>query len=79
MRIAKVVALVVGLAFVGSMLSACKGGGCNSCNSCNTCESKCNTCEPKCNTCEKKCNTCQPACGSPCGVPQGGYVQPAAK
>ena len=64
MRIAKVVALVVGLAFVGSMLSACQSSCCP------------NTCEPKCNTCESKCNTCQPSCGSPCGVPGGTYSQP---
>ena len=52
MRIAKVFALVVGLAFVGSMLSACQNSCCP------------NTCEPKCNTCESKCNTCDP-CGAP--------------
>lgn len=70
MRIAKMIALVVGLGFVGSLLTACNGG-CG-CNTCNTCQPKCNTCENKCNSCQK-CNTCQPSCSpcapSPCAPP----------
>jgi hypothetical protein len=72
MRIAKMFALVVGLGFVGSFLTACQGGGCGCPNPCQT---SCNTCETQCNTCE---SPCAAPCGSPCGVPSGGtYVAPS--
>lgn len=67
MRIAKVIALVVGLGFIGSALAACSNGCCP--KTCNPCQSKCNTCERKCNTCQPCAAPCAAPCASPCGVP----------